>query len=153
MLLAGKRTVADEQLQFGVHHVMGQASPTGIHTGLGEVDGQLRPGLRLLDRKGRDDHLGGRIELGVGEIDRLVRAGHEPVDPVCGQAHHPGEVLWKDEVPRRPEHVGPDEAARGEGLVEAPVGAAVDPSADGPPGHREVLGLDAAEMADDVDNR
>src|SRR5262249_34722154 len=63
---------------------------------------------------------------------------------------HPPDVVGRDEVPRRAQHVGPQDLALAEGSLDRGVRRAPHPERQRPLGARKVLRLNAAEPADHV---
>src|SRR5262245_28341942 len=76
----------------------------------------LASGQGALDEPGRAS-LHGRVE------SQLLRvAGHRLAYTWSRELEHPADVGWRDEVPRRPHHVGTEDPALIEGLLDRRAG-------------------------------
>ena len=67
------------------------------------------------------------------------------VDARGRQAQHPADIGRGDEVPRRPQHVGPQDLSAREGVLHVGIGAVTDALAERPLRFGEFLRLDRPE--------
>jgi len=136
-----------------MHHQAGEARPNPGDSGGGERSAKLiareRPAIAQLafeDRPRCPDR--GGIDL-LSPIPARVRE----LDPRTGEGQQPPDVRRRNQVPRRPEDVRPNQRPVREQPIDGGRGAGLDPLADRPGRSRVVLGLDGDERSDRLDLR
>ena len=140
---------ADEPVQLEEGEQQHQHLPVRLDIVAAEAVGQLLPGLVGLLREGMEDQGGHAVETAA---DQPVGLGQLPsddgTDARCGQLEQPPDVLGRDEVPRRSQHVGADDPALVQQRLE--LGCVGDLRAGGhrPSGLARVLGLDGDQAPD-----
>ena len=105
-------TAADEPVQLEEGEQEHQQLPARLDALAAEAVGKLLPSLVGPLRQGLEDHGGRAVETGAGQPVGVVQLpSDEGTDARSGQLQQPPDVLGRDEVPGRSQHVGADHAA------------------------------------------
>jgi hypothetical protein len=147
-LLAPPRPAAGDLVQLGGQHdvaqpLAGADVDTAVLEGLAQLETRPRSIVERLGHQGpRALHEGGR------DLEPAVVGRHPLAYPGGRELEQPAQVVRTNEVPRRPQHVGAQDLARGEGAFHVGGGAVSQAEADAPHRARVVLRLDGQQVLD-----
>ena len=142
-------TAADEPVQLEEGEQEHQHLPARLDALAAEAVGQLLPSLVGLLREGLEDHGGHAVETGAGQpMDVVQLPSDERTDARGRQLQQPADVLGRDEVPGRSQHVGADHAALVQQRLEFSGVGELRTAGDGPRRLARVLGLDREQAPD-----
>jgi len=150
VLLAAARAAADQLLELGVHQEVPEPQPVRFDPRLGQALGELPPRLRLAVSKGLGEHAVAADEDVRVELEPSVPVAVERVNARTGEPQQPAQVLARDEVPRRAQHVRADDVAAVQCGVDVRLGARACALAQRPLRLGELLGLHRSEPAHSI---
>src|SRR5438552_4076064 len=149
-LFAAPPAAAHEAMQLREHEQVREALPSGIDPRALQRHAELvaRQYVVAFERTGyrRDRATDGR---GI-KSELAVAPALTGDDAWAGEREHPADVLGRDEMPCRPQHVGPDDRTPLERAIDDRTCRRYGTLPDGPARGGVVLRLNGPEPADDV---
>ncbi len=158
-LLAQPRPAGDQPLQFGPHDDVGQPLPVAIRPAGG---GDARAGQRVAQLVARQrpaalqsaaDDIGAAAQRRLVQFQPAIHPAVSLVDARPGQLQQPADVGRGDEVPRRPQDVGAQDVAGGEGALHGGVIQSARPQPQCRLGPGVLLRLDSHQPGHDLGRR
>jgi hypothetical protein len=132
VLLALRRAAADDAVQLGVHQDVGKPEALGGDAGALDHRREFLAGELVPAAQGADQQRGSLLQHLLVQSQLPVVVGVQRVDARRGERQHPADLGGQNEVPGRPQDVGPEDGPVREGPVEVGVADAGGALADRP---------------------
>ncbi len=132
LLLPGEPAAPDECLELAVHEDVRHPLARPVDARIVEDGPDLVPSQAFAALERRCDHPLAAGQGSVVQPELAASAGAPLLHARAAEREEPAEVVPSDEVPRRSEHVRPDDRTGRHCLIEVPVGETLRALTDGP---------------------